>query len=209
MKASGLSGFRLSGACLTIAIAACGLAGIRWTFGDFSFLLSRLLSGIERCQDVPQRWQHLIWGAYRIYGSVMSMALPFIGAGTIATVIFGRRRSKDRSCAATVQPGLFACDCAAIGAILATTLLALLWVSGIERTLGPEEFFLYWLYLLVPPFAGSAVIGSWTTLTLTRQWHRQRTWSDRIGLLFGGFWILASALPVWFYCECTIQGFPA
>jgi hypothetical protein len=50
--------------------------------------------------------------------------------------------------------------------------------------------------LFSPKFLGMAVLASWMTLIVGRQWCAEHSWVDRVGRALGGFWIVAGLLMI-------------
>ena len=204
MQTTRTCAFVLREVMILIAVMAAGLAGIRWVFGGWDVLSAKSISVVHGFTQPRGGLQDWVWILYRVYGLLAAVFLPFSFAATLSLVAISLVLPQFRVRPFQIQPGVLACNSAALGFVLACLSLAMLHVSELEKGLSLYETFQAW-WFVVNPLAGSAVLGSWATLVISNQWRPQPTCVDRLGRILGAYWIAASILPIWLYCECRLQ----
>jgi hypothetical protein len=133
--------------------------------------------------ELPPGW----WGVSALIGS----SAAFLTA-TLALIPLRLRRPRPYGERLWRQPGWLAC--AAVALTLAISLAQeLLEVAFILIRLGPSRLDLASLsrnlLLAFPSKAVLAVAAAWATLGLVGGWESEKGWVDRLGRLFGLYWI--------------------
>jgi hypothetical protein len=114
---------------------------------------------------------------------------PLLAAWTMAVPLLALRGPRPRLGRLARQPGVAACGAAAL-VIAAETAGAILRVrlSTAVFPLRIEAYAEVWFIQI----AGFAVAAAWLTLALAGRWRASPHWIDRLGRLWGTFWIGAS-----------------
>jgi hypothetical protein len=133
---------------------------------------------------------------------VAMITMPPVALATLGLVPIRLVGTRPRIRRLARQPGLIALFAsgramALIGLQLVVTLLAV--VAFTHERLSWEEISALPAWLLdeetvtrVTKCGGFAVLVSWTTLVVGRQWRVERSWGDRLGRVVGFCWILAA-----------------
>jgi hypothetical protein len=190
--------FSLLDAMVLIAATAIGLGGLR----GWVELGAELGESVATIAHPEAGWSPWGWAIYQGYGLLGEVLLPFCCSWTLALLALRLRGPRPRLRRLARQPGAMACYSAAVGLIP-----ALIGVLGWVLIWGPRsgagfdsqvwERLLEPAFLVVPPLAGSAVLGSWATLLLGGRWRAERSWIDRAGRCLGVYWIGVITLPFW------------
>jgi hypothetical protein len=149
-------------------------------------------------------WQFFFgtWGLFYRNGDVLQTGgylirflWPFLLAWTLTVLVLRSRRPRPPRRLLMRQPGLVACCAATLGTMvcfwpsLVGVLAGVPLIDSVTR--GPSRF---WQESATGDGAaeaiGLAVATAWLTLVLTRGWHPEPTWVDRLGRILGACWIL-------------------
>ena len=188
--------FTLLDGMILVAATAVGYAGVH---AFASQIMEEDLSSILR-ETVSK-------GRFRDLAAILLLcALPVLAAWTLALIPLRLLKPRPSFRRLGRQPGLMAGLSFAITtgflAILAPIFIVIASgkvisngiVAGLIDTM--NEFL--GDFLLIPPAVlGAAVLVSWTTLIVSRRWRAEPSWIDRLGRVFGVFWVVfALASPL-------------
>lgn len=149
-------------------------------------------------------WQFFFWtwGSFYTKGDVLQTGSylirflwPFLLAWTLAVLVLRSRRPRPPRRHLMRQPGLVACCAATLGTALRFWPSLVGIVAGVPLIDSPSRLpSSFWYEFATGDGAaeaiGLAVATAWITLVLTRGWHPEPTWVDRLGRILGACWIL-------------------
>ncbi len=132
---------------------------------------------------LPPGW----WGVSALMGSSAAVLIA-----TLALFPLRLRHPRPHGERLWRQPGLLACTAVAL-ALTISLAQQLLEVAFILIRLGPSRLNLTSLFrslmLGLPSKAVFSVAAAWATLGLVGGWESEKGWIDRLGRLFGFYWI--------------------
>jgi hypothetical protein len=129
-------------------------------------------------------------------GVFVFLTVPIAVPLTVATVVLRLRKPRPPRRRLTRQPGLVVCSVASVVAAPMASVLAVI-ISKLADTSDATIVIAGATALLV----GVAVIASWMTLVLNRNFRPERSWIDRFGRLLGFYWIATLGIVVWFIAK--------
>jgi hypothetical protein len=178
---------------LLIAATAVGLMSFRALF-NLDGLGDSVAELIGLANDVAD-WRSFVTAAYRMYGSVVLLFVPFCAPWTVAVLAVRLRRPPPSD--SIRQPGAVACISMGLGSVLASIQIA--FKHTLEAGSGswwPGAVDVDAILFFGVPVCGATVLGSWVGLLLSGGWRAEASWIDRAGRLLGAFWIGTVGLAI-------------
>lgn len=175
MASTAVRRFTISDMMIVVPAAAVGAVILRAYLPGHYAQLGRLPTLIG---DRWGFWRFYVW----IQGPGSCLVVPLMAAA----IGLRLRSPRPRWSRLVRQPGFVACV-----AVLVSAIPGLVWTATIYHRPGFREadgFRPAWTTTL--EFAGTAVLGSWFALALSRRWRPECSWIDRLGRILGLYWLL-------------------
>jgi hypothetical protein len=124
------------------------------------------------------------------------LSFPFFAIWTLAMIPLRFISPRPRLRRMVRQPGAMAMIAAGVGIAIAGIHVATIFVALGSGVLGDSVLIMVVMGGAMS-YPGLAVFVTWMTLLAGRRWRAEREWVDRLGRVFGAYWIAeAIALPV-------------
>lgn len=127
----------------------------------------------------------------------VALGVPCLGGWTPACLVLALRKPRARWRRFRREPGfvaiLLATVVVALTFVVASTFVGLFSSNSSELS----ELFIT-ANVLCGCLGGSVILGSWTTMLLTRIWRPTPTWTDRLGRLTGVAWLVHGGVCLWY-----------
>lgn len=198
MKSQATRRFGIGDALILMAATAVGLAGVRYHADRMEFEWSDLR--MEHVDYMPLR-------AWVLLSVVARFSMPLLLSWSFAVALLRLRAPRPERERLWCQPGFLACvaACTPFGWRFATLTCSWLTVRLMAADPGMPRgtviihgsFELSDIAVLTAEaqeYVGQAVLLVWLTCWAGRRWSAEPSWTDRIGRVLGGLWIVFSLI---------------